>query len=238
MPAPAGEGPRGSTALLRPCRGPRPDREITMDFVSIRIITGDVARLADFYERATGAQGVLIQTRTSPNPGPAAPPSRSADPHRPAVRARRRPSGRQQHRDHRVPRRRRGRRAPEPGRLRRGLRQRARRDALGNRSLLFRDPDGNLVNSVTPAASRSSLADDSAAARRAPPGREPRDPSDLGAPGERDGRGQRLAGNVTDRITPGLLHRVFPQAGLHPIAGDRGAAARNPSRPRFLRSWR
>jgi hypothetical protein len=27
-----------------------------MDFVSIRIITGDVARLADFYERATGAQ--------------------------------------------------------------------------------------------------------------------------------------------------------------------------------------
>ena len=27
-----------------------------MDFVSIRIITGDVARLADFYEKATGVQ--------------------------------------------------------------------------------------------------------------------------------------------------------------------------------------
>jgi uncharacterized glyoxalase superfamily protein PhnB len=27
-----------------------------MDFVSIRIITGDVARLVDFYERATGAR--------------------------------------------------------------------------------------------------------------------------------------------------------------------------------------
>src|SRR5580658_9532439 len=32
------------------------DKEITMDFVSIRIITGDVARLAGFYERATGVQ--------------------------------------------------------------------------------------------------------------------------------------------------------------------------------------
>jgi predicted enzyme related to lactoylglutathione lyase len=32
------------------------DREITMDFVSIRIITGDVARLVGFYERATGVQ--------------------------------------------------------------------------------------------------------------------------------------------------------------------------------------
>ncbi|CAM5292755.1 VOC family protein [Kitasatospora aureofaciens] len=29
-----------------------------MDFVSIRIITGDVARLVDFYERATGARAV------------------------------------------------------------------------------------------------------------------------------------------------------------------------------------
>ena len=27
-----------------------------MDFISIRIITGDVARLVDFYERATGVQ--------------------------------------------------------------------------------------------------------------------------------------------------------------------------------------
>jgi catechol 2,3-dioxygenase-like lactoylglutathione lyase family enzyme len=29
--------------------------EITMDFVSIRIVTGDVARLVGFYERVTGA---------------------------------------------------------------------------------------------------------------------------------------------------------------------------------------
>jgi predicted enzyme related to lactoylglutathione lyase len=32
------------------------DKEISMDFVSIRIITDDVARLAGFYERATGVQ--------------------------------------------------------------------------------------------------------------------------------------------------------------------------------------
>jgi catechol 2,3-dioxygenase-like lactoylglutathione lyase family enzyme len=33
-------------------------KEITMDFVSIRIITDDVARLAEFYERATGVQAI------------------------------------------------------------------------------------------------------------------------------------------------------------------------------------
>jgi catechol 2,3-dioxygenase-like lactoylglutathione lyase family enzyme len=32
------------------------DKGITMDFVSVRIITDDVARLAGFYERATGVQ--------------------------------------------------------------------------------------------------------------------------------------------------------------------------------------
>src|SRR5690348_17937989 len=37
-------------------RDPSADKEITMDFVSIRIITDDVARLAGFYERATGVQ--------------------------------------------------------------------------------------------------------------------------------------------------------------------------------------
>ncbi len=36
----------------------RPPKEITMDFVSIRIITGDVARLVEFYERATGVRAV------------------------------------------------------------------------------------------------------------------------------------------------------------------------------------
>jgi predicted enzyme related to lactoylglutathione lyase len=32
------------------------DKEITMDFVSIRIITDDIARLVEFYERATGVR--------------------------------------------------------------------------------------------------------------------------------------------------------------------------------------
>ena len=32
-----------------------------MDFVSIRIITDDVARLAGFYERATGVQASLAE---------------------------------------------------------------------------------------------------------------------------------------------------------------------------------
>ena len=31
-------------------------KEITTDFVSIRVITDNVARLAGFYQRATGAQ--------------------------------------------------------------------------------------------------------------------------------------------------------------------------------------
>ena len=38
------------------CRTFSDDKEITMDFVSIRVITDDVARLAGFYERATGGQ--------------------------------------------------------------------------------------------------------------------------------------------------------------------------------------
>jgi predicted enzyme related to lactoylglutathione lyase len=37
------------------CRG-HEEREITMDFASIRVITDDVARLVDFYERATQTQ--------------------------------------------------------------------------------------------------------------------------------------------------------------------------------------
>ncbi len=37
------------------CGTAPPNKEITIDFISIRIITSDVARLVDFYERATGA---------------------------------------------------------------------------------------------------------------------------------------------------------------------------------------
>jgi hypothetical protein len=103
-------------------------KEITMDFVSARIITDDVARLAGFYERATGVQAsrpnenfaeiatasaalAIASTRTVPPFAPGA--------------------ARQPHCHHRVPRRRRGRRAPETGRHRRGLHQRARHDAPG-----------------------------------------------------------------------------------------------------------
>ena len=102
-----------------------------MDFVSIRIITGDVARLVDFYERATGVPATwatedFAELRTARRH-----PRDRQHPHRPAVRARLRPPGRQPQRHPRVPRRRRGPRAPEPDRLRHGLRQRAHHDALG-----------------------------------------------------------------------------------------------------------
>jgi len=80
------------------------DKEITMDFVSIRIITDDVARLVEFYEHATGVQAswsnedfaelktssatlAIASTRTVP------------------LFAWRRPPGRQQHGHPRVPRR-------------------------------------------------------------------------------------------------------------------------------------
>jgi hypothetical protein len=44
------------------------DKEITMDFVSVRIITDDVARLAGFYERANppGASRQLTGRYYSP----------------------------------------------------------------------------------------------------------------------------------------------------------------------------
>ncbi len=82
------------------------DKEITMDFVSIRIITDDVARLVEFYEHATGVQAswsnedfaelttssatlAIASTRTVPLFAPGAA----------------RPPGRQQHGHPRVPRR-------------------------------------------------------------------------------------------------------------------------------------
>ncbi|MEB8343115.1 VOC family protein [Streptomyces endophyticus] len=121
-----------------------------MDFVSIRIITGDVARLVEFYERATGVQATwatedfaelrtphgtlaIASTRTVPLFAP--------DSARPAANA-----------------------SVITEFLVADV-DRAHRDLTahvtdfvnepttmpwGNRSLLFRDPDGNLVNFFTP----------------------------------------------------------------------------------------
>jgi uncharacterized glyoxalase superfamily protein PhnB len=87
------------------------DKEITMDFVSIRIITDDVARLAGFYERATGVQA-----------------SRPAENFADDVDAvHQNLAGFVE--DF----------VNEPTTM-----------PWGNRSLLFRDPDGNLVNFFTP----------------------------------------------------------------------------------------
>ncbi|WP_046731678.1 VOC family protein [Streptomyces humi] len=121
-----------------------------MDFVSIRVITGDVARLVDFYERATGAQATwatedfaelriggatlaIGSTRTVPlfAPGSARPAANHSVITEFLV--------------------------DDVDRVHRNL-----ADVVtdfvtepttmpwGNRSLLFRDPDGNLVNFFTP----------------------------------------------------------------------------------------
>ncbi len=121
-----------------------------MEFVSIRIITGDVARLADFYEKATGVQAsrpsedfaelstagatlAIGSTRTVPlfAPGAASP----AANHSVIIeflvddvdRVHQNLAG---HVTDFV---------NEPTTM-----------PWGNRSLLFRDPDGNLVNFFTP----------------------------------------------------------------------------------------
>jgi predicted enzyme related to lactoylglutathione lyase len=121
-----------------------------MDFVSIRIITGDVARLVEFYERATGLQATrssqdfaefrtasatlaIGSTRTVPlfAPGAARPSDNRSviieflvedvdDVHRNLAGF---------VEDF----------VKEPTTM-----------PWGNRSLLFRDPDGNLVNFFTP----------------------------------------------------------------------------------------
>ncbi|MGW2962799.1 VOC family protein [Streptomyces sp. NPDC001220] len=121
-----------------------------MDFVSIRIITGDVARLVEFYERATGARAAwatadfaelrtagatlaIAGTRTVPlfAPGSAHP----AD-NRSVITEFLVDDVDRVHRDltgfvtEFV---------TEPTTM-----------PWGNRSLLFRDPDGNLVNFFTP----------------------------------------------------------------------------------------
>jgi predicted enzyme related to lactoylglutathione lyase len=128
------------------------DKEITVDFVSIRIITDDVARLAQFYERATGVQATwsnenfaeltassatlaIASTRTVPLFAPGA--ARPADNNSVIIEflvdnvddTYRNLTGFVE--DF----------VNEPTTM-----------PWGNRSLLFRDPDGNLVNFFTPVA--------------------------------------------------------------------------------------
>jgi predicted enzyme related to lactoylglutathione lyase len=121
-----------------------------MDFVSIRVITDDVARLAGFYAKATGVQatvytedfaelstahGILAiaSTRTVPLFAPGA--ARPASNHTVIIEFL----------------------VGDVDAVRRNLAgfvedfvQEPTTMPWGNRSLLFRDPDGNLVNFFTP----------------------------------------------------------------------------------------
>jgi catechol 2,3-dioxygenase-like lactoylglutathione lyase family enzyme len=126
------------------------DKEITMDFVSIRVITDDVARLVGFYERATGVQAIwsnenfaeltvgsatlaIASARTVPLFAPGA--ARPADNNTVIIEFLVDDVDRVHHNlagfveDF----------VNEPTTM-----------PWGNRSLLFRDPDGNLVNFFTP----------------------------------------------------------------------------------------
>ena len=58
-----------------------------MDFVSIRIITSDVARLVEFYERATGVQASVVHRGLRRARDPDAHARHRQHPHRRAVRA-------------------------------------------------------------------------------------------------------------------------------------------------------
>ncbi|MEU9476636.1 VOC family protein [Streptomyces sp. NPDC048191] len=121
-----------------------------MDFVSIRIITGDVARLVEFYERATGLQAIratedfaelrtavatlaIAGTRTVPLFAPGS--ARPADNHSVIIEFL----------------------VDDVDRVHQNLTSfvgdfvnEPTTMPWGNRSLLFRDPDGNLVNFFTP----------------------------------------------------------------------------------------
>lgn len=124
-----------------------------MEFVSIRVITGDVARLVAFYERATGVEATwanedfaeirtagatlaIASTRTVPLFAPGS--ARPADNHSVIIEFR----------------------VDDVDRVHRELSAFVT-DFVngpvtmpwGNRSLLLRDPDGNLVNFFTPASS-------------------------------------------------------------------------------------
>ncbi|MGW4393384.1 VOC family protein [Streptomyces sp. NPDC004685] len=121
-----------------------------MDFVSIRIITSDVARLVEFYERATGMQAIRVTedfaelktagatlaiagTRTVPLFAPGS--ARPADNHSVITEFL----------------------VDDVDRVHQNLTDfvtdfvnEPTTMPWGNRSLLFRDPDGNLVNFFTP----------------------------------------------------------------------------------------
>ncbi|MFE7975985.1 VOC family protein [Streptomyces shenzhenensis] len=121
-----------------------------MDFVSIRIITGDIARLVEFYERATGVRAAwatedfaelrtphatlaIASTRTVPLFAPDS--ARPADNHSVITEFL----------------------VDDVDRVRENLSGFVADFVTGpttmpwgNRSLLFRDPDGNLVNFFTP----------------------------------------------------------------------------------------
>jgi len=121
-----------------------------MDFVSIRVITGDVARLAGFYAKATGVQATFYtedfaelstahgtlaigSTRTVPLFAPGA--ARPASNHTVIIEFL----------------------VDDVDAVRQNLAgvvedfvQEPTTMPWGNRSLLFRDPDGNLVNFFTP----------------------------------------------------------------------------------------
>ncbi|MGW4913723.1 VOC family protein [Streptomyces sp. NPDC004270] len=121
-----------------------------MDFISIRIITGDVARLVEFYERATGAQATwanedfaelktagatlaIAGTRTVPLFAPGS--ARPADNHSVITEFL----------------------VDDVDSVYNNLTgfvtdfvTEPTTMPWGNRSLLFRDPDGNLVNFFTP----------------------------------------------------------------------------------------
>jgi catechol 2,3-dioxygenase-like lactoylglutathione lyase family enzyme len=121
-----------------------------MDFVSIRIITSDVARLVEFYERATGVRAMwatedfaelrtsdatlaIAGTRTVPLFAPGS--ARPADNHSVITEFL----------------------VDDVDRVHQNLTafvtdfvNEPTTMPWGNRSLLFRDPDGNLVNFFTP----------------------------------------------------------------------------------------
>ncbi|MYT18839.1 VOC family protein [Streptomyces sp. SID7760] len=121
-----------------------------MDFVSIRIITGDVARLVDFYERATAVAAswstedfaelrtpsatlAIAGTRTVPLFAPGA--ARPAENHSVIIEFL----------------------VDDVDQVHRNLTDSVEEFVQppttmpwGNRSLLLRDPDGNLVNFFTP----------------------------------------------------------------------------------------
>lgn len=121
-----------------------------MDFVSIRIITGDVSRLVEFYERATGTRATwatedfaelrtagatlaIAGTRTVPLFAPGS--ARPADNHSVITEFL----------------------VDDVDRVHRNLTgfvsdfvTEPTTMPWGNRSLLFRDPDGNMVNFFTP----------------------------------------------------------------------------------------